>query len=115
MGASGVSGGNCLERRARTNLCPGDGARLDDHFGLDAEVLRFPQDEVGERSDGDLADEMTDAMSYRAGCEQHESVNACKECQPSRRDRRTAGDLRVYGIFRDIALDPAVIVPLTIA
>ena len=74
-----MSGGNCLERRARTNLCPGDDARLDDHFGLDAEVLRFPQDEVGERSDGDLADEMTDAMSYRSGRERRESVNACKD------------------------------------
>ena len=62
MGASGVSGGNCLERRARTNLCPGDDARLDDHFGLRAEVLRLPQDQVCERADRDLPDKVRDAV-----------------------------------------------------
>ena len=50
------------ERQMTTNLCPGDDARLDDHFRLRPEVLRLPQDEVGERPCGDLPDEMADAV-----------------------------------------------------
>lgn len=45
-----------------TNLSPGDDARLQDHFWLRPEVLRFPENEIGECSYRDMTHDMTDSL-----------------------------------------------------
>ena len=88
-GGGGVSkarnvGGNSLERQARTNLCPYDDAGLQNHLWLGAKVLGLPQDQVGERADSDLSDEMADTVCDGAGHAHIESTSTRKDGDPCR-------------------------------
>ena len=88
-----------------TNLRPGDDAGLEYHLGLDAEILRLPEDEIGERPDGDLPDEVGHAM--RDGT----TVTMSQDTTVARTRRCS----RVDGVLRDVTLDPAIVVPFSIS
>lgn len=48
-------GGRC-DKEIETDLCPSNHTALNHHLGPGAKRLRFPEDEICEAADGDLAD-----------------------------------------------------------
>lgn len=46
-------------------LCPGDHPRFQNEFWFSTKVLRFPKDQVSERANSDLANQVADPMGDR--------------------------------------------------
>ena len=71
-----------LELTRSTNLCPSDHTALDDQLGLGAKVFGFPNDEIGEATDGDLSDQVGHAVTDSPGTSGRLASSVMRSDQP---------------------------------